>query len=77
MFEYELTKEGYWIWSEKMSGKFGPFQGIYIKNMIHGDFPVIFDTSLYPAYRYVLGKGSENIFVLSLTGCENLISSIS
>lgn len=77
MFEYEKTDRGYWIWSEKMTGKFGPFQGIYIKNKILGDFPITFDVSSYPGYKYALGKGDKNIFVLSLEGCQNLLPSIS
>lgn len=77
MFEYEQTKEGYWIWSDKMTGKFGPFRGIYIKNAIHGDFPNTFDLSMYPGYKYALGKGKEKIFVLSLMKCENIFSVIS
>ena len=74
MFQYEQTHEWYWIWSERMTGKFGPFQGIYVKNTIYGDFPAVFDIASYPGYKYALGKGSENIFVLSLTGCEEIVS---
>lgn len=76
MFQYEYAKEGYWIWSEKMTGKFGPFTGIYIKNKILGDFPITFDTSLYPGHRCALGKGEKNIFVLSLEGCQDILSTI-
>lgn len=57
MFQYEKTPEGYWIWSEKMSGKFGPFTGIYVKNNVLGDFPATFDIRAYPAHKYALGKG--------------------
>jgi len=74
MFEYEKTSEGYWIWSEKMHGKFGPFQGIYIKNTLVGDFSTTFDISNYPGYKYALGKGTEHIFILSLWKCEKMIS---
>ncbi len=76
MFQYEKNEEGYWIWSEKMTGKYGPFQGIYVKNTIHGHFPATFDVSKYPGYKYALGNGVENIFLLSLTECEDIFRSI-
>lgn len=72
MFQYEQTPDGYWIWSEKISGKFGPFQGIYVKNIVHGDFPDKFDISHYPGYKYAFGKGEECVFIISLSGCEKI-----
>ena len=69
MFEYEKdTKGNYWIYSEKMIGKYGPFQGVYVKNQIFGDFPALFETSVYPGYKYSLGSSGTAVFIIATTG---------
>ncbi|MCP4523226.1 MAG: hypothetical protein GY828_03330 [Candidatus Gracilibacteria bacterium] len=72
MFYYEEKKEKYYIWSDKTTGKYGPFQGAYVKNKILGKSETSIEYSQYPAYKYAIGIGENKIFLFNEKGLEDI-----
>lgn len=68
MFYNEKTKDWFFIWSDKTSGKYWPFLAIYSKNKL--DWENIFHTDLkkFPSYKYSLWFTENKLFVLEESG---------
>lgn len=74
MFQYEIDNSWkYWIWSDKISGRFWPFAWIYIKNSIHWDFQNEFDFSIYPWHKYSIWKTEKSYFVIWINWLKDIL----
>lgn len=74
MFYLQQEKEGFYLSNDKTTGKYGPFRGVFCKNIWHGEILHTIDTSQYPAYKYAIGVSQKRIFVLEENGNLHILS---
>lgn len=73
MFYQEKIKNKYYIYSDNIKGKFGPFNWIYIKNKYLWDInPINIDENKYPGYKYSIWVNNNKLFIIN----ENWIEKI-
>lgn len=73
MFNYKKKSDWkFFINSDEISWDFWPFEWIYVKNSLLWDFPVNFDLSKYPWYKFSAWKKWKYIFLISKNWLEDI-----
>lgn len=65
MFYYERIENKYYIWSDNTKGKYGPFEGVYVKNTFFWETDANFEVEKYPAYKYAIWFWKSKICVIN------------
>lgn len=69
MFYSEKKSDWYYLWSDESKGKYGPFDGVYIKNKEHWNINFTgYELEKYLNYRFVLWAWKKGFFVISWKG---------
>lgn len=72
MFYHIQDSHGHWITHQNFSGKFGPFEGAFVKNRIFGRFDKKIDAEKYPGYKYAFGVLGDSLFTITPEWIENI-----
>lgn len=72
MFYYEEKEKKYYIWSDKSSWKYGPFEWVYVKNKEIWIVWKYINYGQYPWYKYSIWVWMDKIFLFSESGIEEI-----
>ncbi len=73
MFYYKKDKDKYYIWNDKIKGKFWPFPWVFVKNKILWKIKSDFPLKNYPVHKFALGFSEKKVFVLWEESLEKIL----
>ena len=75
MFYYKKEKNKFFIWSDKIKWKFGPFLWIFCKNKYLWDILEYKDLeSKYPWYKFSFWVSEDKLFIIWKEGIEKILN---